>query len=227
MSFILISTAILLDIVEACGRGAQTSSGQASPPPRLAPLYVTADAVRLCIYSASPLTSGSHVEDLNCDLLLTRILCRFCYLNAWQTCCAPRPSIPSFPAVERVTEPVSRVGVIRSHSETMPCDVLSSFPPSPNQAEYRFMAFFITLVCLVRKHIPARSYHGVSEKKASGRPFALICPYTSVTPSRRRLGVDEDVDDVPSLHGRHHCPPSSRPTEPINHTSLCPPSSTP
>ena len=47
----------------------------------------------------------------------------------------PRPSIPSFPAVERVTEPVSRVRVIRSHSTTMPYDVLSSFPLSPNQAE--------------------------------------------------------------------------------------------
>ena len=40
----------------------------------------------------------------------------------------PRPSIPSFPAVERVTEPVPQVGVIRSHSTTMPCDVSSSFP---------------------------------------------------------------------------------------------------
>ena len=47
----------------------------------------------------------------------------------------PRLSIPNFPAVEWVTEPVSRVGVIRSHWTTMLCDVLSSFPPSPNQAE--------------------------------------------------------------------------------------------
>ena len=47
----------------------------------------------------------------------------------------PRPSIPSFPAIERVTEPVPRVRLIRSHSTTMPCDVSSSFPPSPNEAE--------------------------------------------------------------------------------------------
>jgi hypothetical protein len=45
------------------------------------------------------------------------------------------PPRPSFPAVERVIEPVSRVRVIRSHSTTMPCDVSSSFPSSLNQVE--------------------------------------------------------------------------------------------
>src|SRR5271156_5881430 len=126
---------------------------------------MTADAVRLCIYSIpSPQLRGSHVEDLNCDLLFTRILCRFCYLNAWQTCCVPRPSIPSFPAVERVTEPVSRVGVIRSHSTTVPCDVSSIFPPSPNPAEVPVCGVLHHTVCLVRKPAPACSYDGASEK---------------------------------------------------------------
>jgi hypothetical protein len=45
--------------------------------PRLAPLYVTADAVCLCIYSTPPSTSGPHVEDLNCDLLLREFCAAF------------------------------------------------------------------------------------------------------------------------------------------------------
>ena len=63
----------------------------------------------------------------------------------------PRPSIPSFPAVERVAESVLRVRVIRSHSTTMQCDVLSSFPPSPNQAEVPVCGVPHHTVYLVRK----------------------------------------------------------------------------
>jgi hypothetical protein len=74
----------------------------------------------------------------------------------------PRPSISSFPAAERVTEAVPRVRVIRSHSTTMPCDVLSSFPPSPNQAEVPVYDVLHHTVCLVRKPVPARSYDGAS-----------------------------------------------------------------
>src|SRR5271156_2014138 len=84
------------------------------------------------IFDPFPPTSSSHVEGLNCDLLLREFCAAFAYLNAWQACCPPGVA---FLAVERVTEPVLRVRVIRSHSTTMPCDVSSSFPRSPNQAE--------------------------------------------------------------------------------------------
>ena len=76
------------------------------------------------------------------------------------------------------------------------------------------MAFFITL-CASCENLCPRAVTTGLVKKSLRVAFALICPYTSVTPSRRRLGVDDDVDDVPSLPGRHHCPPSSRPAEPI------------
>jgi hypothetical protein len=87
-----------------------------------------------CVYirPPSPPSSGSHVEGLNYDLLLREFCAAFTYLNAWQACCPPGPA---FLAVEWVTEPVPQVRVIRSHSTTMPCDMSSSFPPSPNQAK--------------------------------------------------------------------------------------------
>jgi len=58
-----------------------------------------------CIYiyiRPPPLTSGLYIKDLNCDLLLREFCAAFTYLNARQTYYAFRPSIPSFPAVERV-----------------------------------------------------------------------------------------------------------------------------
>jgi len=142
-------------------RSSVPETGQASPAQTCAALHDGGCRALVYIFDPSP----------NFGVLMSKILTAtyfyenfvpLCCLNAWQTCCAPRPSIPSFPAVERVTEPVPRVRVIRSHSTTMPCDVSSSFPLSPH---------------------------------------------------------------VPGLPSRHHCPPSSRPAEPINHTSLCPPSS--
>jgi hypothetical protein len=37
-----------------------------------------------CVYSRSPPPpSGSHVEDLNCDLLLREFCTAFAYLNSW------------------------------------------------------------------------------------------------------------------------------------------------
>jgi hypothetical protein len=78
--------------------------------------------------------------------------CRFLLLERLAERTA-RASIPSFPAVERVTELVPRVGVIRSHSTTMPCDVSSSFLPSPNQAEVLVCGVLHHTVCPVRKPI--------------------------------------------------------------------------
>jgi hypothetical protein len=50
-----------------------------------------------CVYirPPSPPTSSSHVEGLNCDPLLREFCAAFAYLNAWQACCVPRPSISS------------------------------------------------------------------------------------------------------------------------------------
>jgi hypothetical protein len=59
-----------------------------------------------CVYiQPLPSTSGSHVEGLNCNLLLrVPLLLLECLADR-----AARASIPSFPAVERVTELVPRV----------------------------------------------------------------------------------------------------------------------
>src|SRR5271154_4312835 len=90
----------VLGTVEACGKGAQTGSGQASPRrakrrlPRLAPLYVTADAVRLCIYSTPPPNFGVLISKILTATYFYENFVPLCCLNAWQTCCAPRPSIP-------------------------------------------------------------------------------------------------------------------------------------
>jgi hypothetical protein len=74
----------------------------------------------------------------------------------------PRPSIPSFLVVESVIESVLRVRVIRSYSTTIPCDVLSNFLPSPNQAKVPVRSVLYHIVCLVQKHIAPRSNNGAS-----------------------------------------------------------------
>jgi hypothetical protein len=149
---------LVLGTVEACGKGAQTGSGQASPRqakrrlPRLAPLYVTADAVRLCISSSFPpnfqvlmsktLTATYFYENFVPLLLRKRLA----------DVLPPGSSIPSFPAVEQVIEPVPRVRMIRLYSTTVPCDLLSIFPLLLNQAEVP--------VCGVLHHTVCFSYDG-------------------------------------------------------------------
>jgi hypothetical protein len=103
--------------------------------PRLAPLYVSADAVRLCIYSIPPPQLQVHMSKTLTATYFYENFVPLLLLERLADVLRPRPSIPSFPAIERVTEPVPRVRLIRSHSTTMPCDVSSSFPPSPNEAE--------------------------------------------------------------------------------------------
>ena len=63
------------------------------------------------------------------------------------------------------------------------------------------------------------SYDKASEKKPQVA-FALICPYISIAPSRHRPGVDDGVGHAPGLLGRHHCSPSSRPAELVNHNPV-------
>jgi hypothetical protein len=76
----------------------------------------------------------------------------------------------------------------------MPCDVSSSFPPSPNQAEIPVVAFFITLVGLVRKLVPTRSYDGASEKKPQGG----LCSYLpGATRELSRRNVERRVLSAP------------------------------
>jgi hypothetical protein len=138
-----------------------------------------------CVYIRPlPTTSGSHIEDLNCNLFYENPVLLL-PLERLADVLRPRPSIPSFPAVETVTESVPRVGVIRSHLTTMPCDVSSNFLPSLHQAEVPVCGVLHHIVCLVRRSVPRRSYDGPVKKKPQVA-FALICPYTSVTPSRRR-----------------------------------------
>jgi hypothetical protein len=118
--------------VGACGKGSVNQ--QASPAQTCAALRVGGRRALVYIFDSSPqlqvhmsktLTATYFYENFVPLLLLERLA----YVLR------PRPSIPSFPALERVTEPVPRVRLIRSHSTTMPCDVSSSFPPSPNEAE--------------------------------------------------------------------------------------------
>jgi len=57
--------------------------------PRLAPLYVTADAVRLCIYSTPPPNFGVLMSKILTATYFYENFVPLCCLNAWQTCCAP------------------------------------------------------------------------------------------------------------------------------------------
>jgi hypothetical protein len=85
----------------------------------------------------------------------------------------------------------------------------------------RLVAFVITFcasyeICLP----PAVTTEPV--KKSLRVAFALICPYISVAPSHHQPSADDGVDHAPGLLGRHHCPPSSRPAEPVNHNPPVP-----
>ena len=57
---------------------------------------------------------------------------------------------------------------------------------------YRFAAFFLTLVCLVRKPVPARSYDGAGEKKPQGG----LCSYLPGGTRKGGLGASDGVEDV-------------------------------
>jgi len=139
---------------------------------------MTADAVRWCIY-ATPFPPPQLRVRMSKTLTTTSFYENFVPLLLHErpadVLYPPRPSIPSFPAVERVTEPVPRVKVIRSYS-TIPCDVLSSSHHHRMKLRYQFMAFFITLIYLVRKPVPARGYDQASEKKPQGG----LCSYLSL-----------------------------------------------
>jgi hypothetical protein len=128
-----------------------------------------------CVYirPPSPPTSSSHVEGLNCDPLLREFCAAFAYLNAWQACCPPPGG--AFLAVERVTEPVLRVRVIRSHSTTMPCDVSSSFPPSPNQAEVPVCGVLLH-TCVPRAKPCARATRELSWRNVERRVLSASRP---------------------------------------------------
>jgi hypothetical protein len=142
-----------------------TETGQASPAQTCAALrdgrcralvYIFDPSPQLRVYMSKTLTATYFYEDFVPLLLperLTDVL-------------RPRPGIPSFSAVKAVTEPVPRVELIRSHSTTMPCGVLSNFLPSPNQAEVLVYGVLHHIVCLARKPKPPSSYDGASEKKA-------------------------------------------------------------
>ena len=97
--------------------------------------------------------------------------------------------------------------MIRSHSTTTPCNVSSDFLPSPNQPRYRLVAFSTTLCATCQPRSLSVSLESLCRRTVTTGPvkkglrmaFALIWPYTSVTPSRRRPNVDDDVDEVPGL----------------------------
>jgi hypothetical protein len=145
-------------------RSSVPETGQASPAQTCAALphggcralvYIFDPSPRLRVHMSETLTA-TYFYGIPVPLLL---------LERLADVLRPRPSIPSFPAVEPVTESVPRVGVIRSHSTTMPCDVSSNFLPSPNQAEVPVYGVLHHIMCLVRRSVPPGSYEGASKKK--------------------------------------------------------------
>jgi hypothetical protein len=102
-----------------------------------------------CVYiRALPTASASHIEGLNCDLLYYNLV-PLLPLERLVSVPLPRGRIPSFPAVEPVTELVTRVWVFRSHSAMVLCDVSCNLLPSPNQAVVLARGVRHHLLCIV------------------------------------------------------------------------------
>jgi len=164
-------------------------------------LYIFDPSPQLRVHMSKTLTATYFCENFVPPLLLERLA----------DVLPPR-------GVEPVTELVPRVGVICSHTTTMPCDVLSSFPLSPNQAEVPVCGVLHHTVCLVRKSMPARSYDGGPVGK---RPQGGLCSYlplhlgNTFSSSMTYLTFPVGITAYPS-RGL---------LSPINHTSLCPSSS--